>query len=632
MIKVKLNGETIEIEPGKQVSDLIQDPKCLAARVNGELRDLSAEITEDSEIEPIDFSNEAGKQIYWHSSSHVMAMAVKALFPETKLAIGPAINQGFYYDFDSKKPFSQDDLAKIERKMQKIIAQDMPFERIVMKKNAALEQFEKGNEVYKVQLIKELDSDEISLYRNGDFMDLCRGPHVPRTGIIGAFKLLSLAGAYWRGDVKEPMLSRIYGISFPEPDELNDYLKKIEEAKKRDHRKLGTELELFSIFEEAGAGLVYWHPKGATLRRLIEDYWLKEHLAAGYLINTTPHIARGNLWHQSGHYDFYRENMYLLPVENEEYVLKPMNCPGHILIYKSKVRSYRELPLKYAELGTVYRNELSGTLHGLLRVRGLTIDDAHIFCQPEQIEDELIKVLELAMKFLKKFGFEELRIELSVRDPKDTEKYMGSNADWERAEKGLIAALEKVGLDYTRMEGEAVFYGPKIDIKLIDALGRPWQATTIQFDFNLPGRFDIEYMDRDGKHKQVVVIHRAIYGSLERFIGCLIEHYAGSFPLWLAPTQVVVMPITDKENRYAEQVLKKCKKQGLRVELNNKSEKINYRIREVEVQKIPYMLILGQREVVDKAVSVRKHGEGNLGQMKLKDFFNRLAKEQGGDN
>ena len=632
MIKVKLNGETQEIEPGKRLSDLINDQKYLAARVNQELRDLSAEITEDCEIEPIDFSSEAGKHIYWHSSSHVMAMAVKALFPEAKLAIGPSIDQGFYYDFDTEKPFSQDDLAKIERKMQKIIDQDMPFERIIMKKDAAIELFEKTNEAYKVQLIKELDADEISLYRNGDFVDLCRGPHVPRTGIIGAFKLLSLAGAYWRGDVNEPMLSRIYGISFPEPDELNNYLKKVEEAKKRDHRKLGTELELFSIFEEAGAGLVYWHPKGATLRRLIEDYWMKEHLVAGYLINATPHIARGNLWHQSGHYDFYRENMYLLPVENEEYVLKPMNCPGHILIYKSKVRSYRELPLRYAELGTVYRNELSGTLHGLLRVRGLTIDDAHIFCQPEQIKEELVKVLELAMKFLKKFGFEEFRIELSVRDPKDTGKYMGSDTEWERAEKGLIAALEKVGLDYTRIEGEAVFYGPKIDIKLIDALGRPWQATTIQFDFNLPGRFDIEYMDRDGKHKQVVVIHRAIYGSLERFIGCLIEHYAGSFPLWLAPTQVVVMPITDKENRYAEQVLKKCKKQGLRVELNNKSEKINYRIREVEVQKVPYMLILGQREVVDKSVSVRKHGEGNLGQMKLKDFFNRVAKEQGGDN
>jgi len=632
MIKVKIEGRIVELESGKRINELVTDRKYFAARVNGELRDLSTEITEECEIELIDFSSEEGKKIYWHSSSHVMAMAVKNLFPEARLAIGPAIEHGFYYDFDTKQAFSPEDLAKIERKMRQIIEQDIPFERITMKKVAAINTFENNNESYKAQLLKEIEDDEVSFYRNNDFIDLCRGPHVPRTGYIGAFKLLSLAGAYWRGDVNEAMLQRIYGISFPMQDELNDYLEKLEEAKRRDHRKLGTELELFSIFEEAGAGLVYWHPKGATLRRIIEEYWMKEHLAAGYQINISPHIARGSLWHQSGHYDFYRENMYLLPVDNEEYVLKPMNCPGHILIYMSKVRSYRELPLKYAELGTVYRKELSGTLHGLLRVRGLTIDDAHIFCQPEQIEDELTKVVELARKFLNKFGFNNFRVELSVRDPNDKKKYMGSDEEWEKAEKGLVAALKRTELEYKRMEGEAVFYGPKIDIKLIDALGRPWQATTIQFDFNLPRRFDIEYMDRDGQHKKVMVIHRAIYGSLERFIGCLIEHYAGSFPLWLAPLQVVVMPITDKENRYAQQVLKKCQKQGLRVELNNKSEKINYRIREVEVQKVPYMLILGQREVVDKNVSVRKHGQGNLGQMKLKEFFNLLAKEQGGDN
>jgi len=632
MIKVKIDGRIIELESGKRINELVTDKKYFAARVNGELRDLSTEITEECEIELIDFSSEEGKKIYWHSSSHVMAMAVKTLFPEAKLAIGPAIDHGFYYDFDTKQAFSPEDLTKIERKMRQIIEQDIPFERISMKKVAAINTFENNNESYKAQLLKEIEDDEVSFYRNNDFIDLCRGPHVPRTGYIGAFKLLSLAGAYWRGDVNEAMLQRIYGISFPMQDELNDYLEKLEEAKRRDHRKLGTELELFSIFEEAGAGLVYWHPKGAILRRIIEEYWMKEHLAAGYQINISPHIARGSLWHQSGHYDFYRENMYLLPVDNEEYVLKPMNCPGHILIYMSKVRSYRELPLKYAELGTVYRKELSGTLHGLLRVRGLTIDDAHIFCQPEQIEDELTKVVELARKFLNKFGFNNFRVELSVRDPNDKKKYMGSDEEWEKAEKGLVAALKRTELEYKRMEGEAVFYGPKIDIKLIDALGRPWQATTIQFDFNLPRRFDIEYMDRDGQHKKVMVIHRAIYGSLERFIGCLIEHYAGSFPLWLAPLQVVVMPITDKENRYAQQVLKKCQKQGLRVELNNKSEKINYRIREVEVQKVPYMLILGQREVVDKNVSVRKHGQGNLGQMKLKEFFNLLAEEQGGDN
>ncbi|UCG30763.1 MAG: threonine--tRNA ligase [candidate division WOR-3 bacterium] len=632
MIKVEINNEVIEIEKGRRISDLTEDRACIAARVNGVLQDLSTEITEDCVIELIDFSSSDGKKIYWHSSSHVMAMAVTQLFPDAKLAIGPAIDQGFYYDFDAKKPFSPDDLTRIENRMKQLIEQDIPFERAPMKKKDAIALFEKKSESYKVQLIEEIEDDEISVYRNGDFTDLCRGPHVPSTGYINAFKLLSLAGAYWRGDVNEPMLSRIYGIAFPGQDELNDHLKMLEEAKKRDHRKLGVELELFSIFEEAGAGLVYWHPKGATLRRIIEDYWMKEHLDAGYQINVTPHIARGHLWHQSGHYDFYKENMYLLPVENEEYVLKPMNCPGHILIYKSKVRSYRELPLRYAELGTVYRNELSGTLHGLLRVRGLTIDDAHIFCQPDQIEGELVKSLELAEKFMHRFGFQDFRVELSVRDPNETKKYMGTDEDWDRAEKGLIAALGRVGLEYQRMEGEAVFYGPKIDIKLVDALGRLWQAATIQFDFNLPGRFNIEYMDKDGKHKQVVVIHRAIYGSLERFIGCLIEHYAGSFPIWLAPVQVVVMPITDKENRYAEQILKKCRKQGLRAEMNSKSEKINYRIREVEVSKVPYMLVLGQREVVDKNVSVRKHKEGNLGQMTLKEFFSLLKSEQGGEN
>jgi threonyl-tRNA synthetase len=632
MIKIRLDGKIVEIERGKRVSDLAKDRKYFAARVNGELLDLAAEITEDASLELIDFSSDEGKKIYWHSSSHIMAMAVKKFFPGAKLAIGPAIDQGFYYDFETNEPFSPNDLIKIEEEMRRIIERDISFERILMKNQAAVDLFRRMDESYKVQLIKDLQDDEISVYRNGDFADLCRGPHVPSTGYIRSFKLLSVAGAYWRGDVNEAMLSRIYGISFPDEAQLNDYLMRIEEAKKRDHRKLGTELELFSIFEEAGAGLVYWHPKGAILRMIIEDYWMKEHLAAGYQINMTPHIARGHLWQQSGHYDFYKDNMYLMPVENEEYVLKPMNCPGHILIYKSRVRSYRELPVKYAELGTVYRKELSGTLHGLLRVRGITIDDAHIFCQPEQIEDEIVKVLELTKKFMNRFGFYDFRIELSVRDPNEKAKYMGTDEEWERAERGLVNALGRVGFEYTRMEGEAVFYGPKIDIKLVDALGRPWQAATIQFDFNLPRRFDIEYMDKDGQHKKVMVIHRAIYGSLERFIGCLIEHYAGSFPMWLAPVQVVVMPITDKENRYAEGVLKKCRKFGLRAELNNKSEKINYRIREVEVSKVPYMLILGQREVVDKAVSVRKHKEGNLGQMKLKDFFRLIASEQGGAN
>jgi threonyl-tRNA synthetase len=428
------------------------------------------------------------------------------------------------------------------------------------------------------------------------------------------------------------MLSRIYGISFTTEEELKEHMKKLEEAQRRDHRKLGTELELFSIFEEAGGGLVFWHPKGTVLKRLIEDYWIRQHLSAGYEIISTPHIARGHLWRQSGHYDFYRDKMYTLPVENEEYVLKPMNCPGHILIYKSRVRSYKELPIKLAELGTVYRNELSGTLHGLLRVRGFTQDDAHIFCRPDQIEDEIVKILELTIKILKKFGFEEYQIYLSVRDMTKADKYLGNDGDWKRAEASLISALGRLKLSYQVQEGEAVFYGPKIDINILDALGRPWQATTVQFDFNLPGRFKIEYMDQTGAHKEVVVIHRALYGSLERFIGTVIEHYAGAFPLWLAPVQVVVMPITDRENRYGREIMNKCLKNGLRAEFNDKSTKINYRIRESEVKKIPYMLIIGAREAEKKMVSVRKRSRGNLGEMKLKDFFGLCSGEMGGED
>lgn len=632
MVKVKLNGKNIEVEKGTYISDLTKDKNMFAALICGELCDLSAEITRDCDIELIDFSNEQGKKIYWHSTSHIMAMAVKTLFPETKLAIGPAINQGFYYDFDTNKPFSPEDLKHIEKKMAEIINQDIPFERLVMKKEAVIEFFNLRNEPYKVELVKEIEDDEVSLYRNADFVDLCLGPHIPRTGYIRAFKLLSVAGAYWRGDVNKPMLSRIYGIAFSTNKELNNYLKRIEEAKRRDHRRLGTKLELFSIFDEAGPGLVYWHPKGAIVKKIIEDSWIEDHLKVGYEIISTPHIARGRLWQQSGHYDFYKEHMFILPVENEEYILKPMNCPGAILIYKSKVRSYKDLPLKLAELGTVYRNELSGTLHGLLRVRGITIDDAHIFCKPDQIEDEICKVLQLTLRIFSKFGFEEFQIDLSVREPDKKDKYLGSDEEWERAEQGLIEALNKIGLDYKKQEGEAVFYGPKIDIKLLDALGREWQATTIQFDFNLPKRFNIEYMDHDGKHKEVVVIHRAIYGSLERFIGCLIEHYGGAFPLWLAPIQVVIMPITNKQNRYAEKVFKRCLRHRLRAQMNKKSEKINYRIREAEVNKVPYILVVGKREVENKTVSVRKRGKGDMGEIKLKEFFNLIKPERGGEN
>jgi threonyl-tRNA synthetase len=631
-MKITVNGKVIKAQKGTRVLDVIEDSRALAMRIDGELHDLSMPITRDCELELVDFSSEQGQKIYWHSSSHVMAMAVKSLFPKAKLAIGPAIDQGFYYDFDVAQPFTPGDLEKIEKEMKEIIKQNLPFDRVLMNKGAAIDMFERMGESYKVELINEIPDDEVSVYRNGGFVDLCRGPHVPDTGYIKAFKLLSVAGAYWRGDEHQPMLSRIYGISFPSEDELTVYLDTLEEAKKRDHRRLGVELELFSIFDEAGAGLVHWHPKGATLKRLIEEHWVEEHLATGYQIVSTPHIARGHLWHTSGHYDFYRDKMFTVPIEKEEYVLKPMNCPGHILIYKSKVRSYKDLPIKLAEIGTVYRNELSGTLHGLLRVRSITIDDAHVFCQPSQIEDELSKVLGLAKKMLNKFGFEKFRVDLSVRDPHKKDKYMGSDEEWERAEQGLVSALKRINLDAKRMEGEAVFYGPKIDIKLLDALGREWQATTIQFDFNLPKRFDITYMDRDGVRKEVVVIHRAIYGSLERFIGCLIEHYSGAFPLWLAPVQVVVMPITNKENDYAEKVYTGCLKQGLRVELDERSDKIGARVRNAEVQKVPYSLVVGKKEVEQETVSVRKHGRVTIGVMKLDEFFGMIHKELGGEN
>jgi threonyl-tRNA synthetase len=632
MVQVMLKTKKFKVDKGSPICNLVKDNKTIAARLNGELCDLSREITSDCELDFIDFSSDIGKKIYWHSASHVMAMAVKSLFPKAKYAIGPAIEQGFYYDFDVENPFSPEDLEKIEKKIGEIIAKDIPFERITMKKEAVIEFFTRRKEDYKVELIKEIPDSEVSLYRNDDFIDLCRGPHVPSTGYIKSFKLLSVAGAYWRGAIDQPMLSRIYGIAFPDKKDLKIYLKKLEEAKQRDHRKLGAELQLFSIFEEAGSGLVYWQPKGALVKRLVEEYWMQEHIKAGYQIVSTPHIARGHLWHQSGHYDFYREHMFILPMENEEYILKPMNCPGHILVYKSKVRSYKDLPFKLAELGQVYRNELSGTLHGLLRVRGITIDDGHIFCQPEQIEDEICKVLDLTLKMLKKYGFEHYQIDLSVRDPEAKAKYLGSNKEWVRAEQGLANALKKKNLDYKKVEGEAVFYGPKIDIKLLDALGREWQATTIQFDFNLPKRFKIEYMDKDGKHKEVVAIHRAIYGSIERFIGCLIEHYKGAFPFWLSPVQVAVMPITNKQTKYADRILKRLLRRNLRAEINDKSEKINYKIREAEVQKIPYIIIVGKREVENNTISVRKHGKGDIGVMKLKDFIGIIKEELGGDD
>lgn len=562
-----------------------------------------------------------------HSASHIMAEAVRELYPELKLAIGPPIEDGFYYDFLKKEPFTPEDLEKIEKKMKSIIEADYPFICKEMSRKEAIDYFERMNEPFKVELLKELDSDTVTIYQQGNFVDLCRGPHIPSTGKLSFFKLLSVAGAYWRGNEQNPMLQRIYGTAFLDEKSLKSYLERLEESKRRDHRKLGRELDLFTIHEDAGAGLVYWHPKGALVRRIIEDFWKDEHARRGYQIINIPHIARINLWEKSGHTQFYKENMYFMEIDNQKYVLKPMNCPGHIMIYQTKVRSYRDLPVRYAELGTVYRYERSGVLHGLLRVRGFTQDDAHIFCAPEQINDEITNVIDLADYMLKNFGYNEFEIDLSVRDPAHKDKYMGSDEEWNMAEEALIKALKSRNLSYTRKEGEAVFYGPKIDIKLLDALGRTWQGPTIQFDFNLPIRFDVKFINKDGKAYHVFMIHRTVLGSMERFFGGLIEHYGGAFPAWLAPVQVKVLPISEKQLKYAKDVVEKLSGENIRVEMDDRNEKIGFKIREAQLEKIPYMLIIGSKEVEGSKVSLRKRNGEDKGAVNLSDFMGELKKE-----
>ncbi|MFB0509776.1 MAG: threonine--tRNA ligase, partial [bacterium] len=531
------------------------------------------------------------------------------------------------YDFDVNQPFSDQDLQSIESKMKELVSADMPVLHKFLNKEETVSLFKKIDEDYKLEILTEIPDEKVSLYQQDDFVDLCLGPHIPRTGMIRAFKLLSVAGAYWKGDEHNKMLQRIYGISFPTQQELDDYLTKVEEAKRRDHRKLGPALELISIQEEAGAGLVFWHPRGATLRQVIEDYWREIHIKNGYQLVITPHIFRGKLWHTSGHYDYYLENMFTLPVEKEEYVLKPMNCPGHILIYKSKVHSYRDLPVRYAELGTVYRNERSGVLHGAFRVRGITQDDAHIFCTPEQMEDEIFSIIKLTVEILQTFGFNEFAVDLSVRDLGHKEKYMGDDASWEKAEASLISALNRAEMKYHRALGEATFYGPKIDIKLFDSLGREWQSPTIQFDFNLAHRFSIYYMGADGGRHPAFLVHRTILGALERFVGILIEHYAGAFPVWLSPNQAIILTVTDQEIVYAENILKLLTERGIRVTSNFANEKINYKISEAERNKIPYMVIIGKREQTNKNVALRKRGKGDLGNMTIENVINQIEED-----
>ncbi|MBD3258117.1 threonine--tRNA ligase, partial [candidate division GN15 bacterium] len=560
----------------------------------------------------------------WHSSAHLMAQAVKNLWPDAKLAIGPPIDEGWYYDFEVDKPFSPEDLEKIEKRMAEIIKEDAEFTCKHMSRQEALEYYNQQDAPYKVELLQDMEDDTVSFYYQSRFEDLCRGPHIPRTGIVKAFKLTTSSGAYWRGDEHKQMLQRIYGVSYPKKAMLDDYLHRMEEAKKRDHRVLGKQLELFTISEDVGAGLVMWLPKGARIRNEVENFWREEHLANDYELVFSPHIAIHDLWVQSGHADFYTENMYgSIDVDERQFQLKPMNCPFHINMYKSRLWSYRDLPLRWAELGTVYRYERPGVLHGLMRVRGFTQDDAHHFVSRDGMEDELLWILNFCTHMLRSFGFDSYDIFLSTRP----EKAIGDPEDWEKAEAGLQAALDRSGLPYQVDEGEGAFYGPKIDIQIKDAIGRAWQCSTIQFDFSLPERFDLLYTDSDGQKKRPYMIHRALLGSIERFFGVLIEHYAGKFPLWLAPTQVRVLPISDDLNEYAQSVHDRLKAAGLRVELDDRSEKIGAKIRAAELAKVPYMLVVGGREKEAGKVAVRKHGEGDQGAQLVADVITALQAE-----
>ncbi len=596
--------------------------KVVAVKVNGIPRDLSFQIEENSEIEPIYIDSEEGLEILRHSTAHVMAQAVKRLFPEAKVAIGPAIKDGFYYDFDYERPFREEDLPKIEEEMHKIIQEDYPFIRKEISREEAIRFFESKGEIYKVELLKEISDEKVSLYTQGEFTDLCRGPHIPSTGMIKAFALTHTAGAYWRGDERNPMLSRIYGTAFPDKKSLQEHLKRIEEAKKRNHVILGQKLELFSVHEEIGAGLIVWHPNGAMLRYILESFEIEEHLKRGYELVKGPELLKTELWKRSGHFDNYRENMYFTVIDEQSYGIKPMNCLAHMFIYASKIRSYRDLPQRYFELGTVHRHEKSGVLHGLLRVREFTQDDAHIICTPEQLEGEIKGVLNFVKDVMAIFGFE-YELELSTRP----EKSIGSDEDWERATNALVSAMEELGLSYDINEGEGAFYGPKIDVKLEDALGRKWQCATVQCDFTLPERFDLYYIGKDGEKHRPAMIHRVILGAIERFIGILIEHYNGAFPVWLSPVQAVVMSITDRHIPYGQQVLEALRQNKIRAKGDFRNEKLGYKVREAQTKKIPYMLIIGDKEVEENKVTVRLRGGENIPLMSVFDIIERIKKE-----
>ena len=633
-MQISVEGKLVEAAAGASCADVLKQAlsgkrfkAALACRVKTAdkeaLLDLSAEMPADAlEAAPVTAEDPEGLQLLRHSTSHVMAAAVQRLFPGVKVTIGPSIDSGFYYDFDTPRPFSPDDLEAIEKEMRSIIAENVPFERSVMKKDDAVALFRDKGETYKVEIIEGIDADTVSLYRCGDFLDLCRGPHIPGTGSVKAFKLLSVAGAYWRGDEKNPMLSRIYGTAFPDEKGLKDYLAAIEEAKRRDHRRLGKELGLFSFHEDVAPGMSFWLPKGMMLRTILEDFLVREHLKRGYELVRGPQILRRELWERSGHYDHYRENMYFTEIEGDVHGVKPMNCVGHMLMYGETLHSYRDLPVRMFELGVVHRHEKSGTLHGLLRVRQFTQDDAHIICAIDQLEEEILNVMHLSADLMDLFGFK-YRIFISTR-PEDS---IGSDEAWERATNALIKAVEKEGKPYQINEGDGAFYGPKIDIKVTDAIGREWQLSTIQVDFTLPERFDLVYVGQDGERHRPVMVHRAILGSLERFIGVLTEHYAGAFPAWLAPVQARIVNVTDAQMDYVKDMKSRLAAAGIRVETDLRNEKLGFKIREAQLAKIPYVLVVGDKEVADGGFSVRLRSGENIGFRSLDDVIAMIRTE-----
>lgn len=635
MDKIKVtfpDGSVREFDKGitafdvaKSISNRLAD-EALVAKIDGVVRDLATKINQNAKLQIFTFDDAEGKHTYWHSTSHLMAHAIQSIYPEAKFGVGPAIDAGFYYDIDINSALTEEDLSKIEKKMMEISSQKNPFKRCELSKSEAVKFFEKKGDGYKLEILSELDdaSEVISIYDEGDFTDLCTGPHLPDAGKIKFVKLLTVSGSYWRGDEKNKRMQRIYGISFPKKKMLDDYLLFLEEAKKRDHRKIGKQLDLFSIHEEAGAGLIYWHPKGARIRNTIETFWRAQHLSNGYELLYTPHLGKSWLWETSGHLGFYKENMYApMSIDEQNYFLKPMNCPFHIMIYQSQLRSYRDLPLRWAELGTVYRYEKSGVLHGLLRVRGFTQDDAHLFCTLEQMEDEIIEVVRFSRLMLKSFGFEDLTFYIATKP----EGAVGEDDLWVKATDSLKHALERENQKYEMDEGGGAFYGPKIDIKIKDALNREWQLSTIQFDFNEPARFNMHYIGEDGKEHQPFMVHRALLGSIERFMGILIEHYGGAFPTWLAPVQVAIIPVSQNYFEYGKKVAEELRANDIIVELDERNEKIGYKIRDWETQKVPYMLIVGEKEKESNSVSVRQHKQGDKGSISLEEFIKNIQEE-----